>query len=82
MKTIEIPEKNLIISEDWKPFAMYPYSRYLYIFNIVCMYKAGVITKDKVNELLKSASIISLNMLDDTEDIKTIVLSFIDDELK
>lgn len=82
MKTIEIPQQMLNISEDWKPACYYPYTSYLYIFNIVCMYKAGVITKDKVRELLKSTSPFSLNMLDDTEDIQTIVLSFIDDELK
>jgi len=81
MKTIEIPEENLIISEDWKPFARYPYSSYLYIFNMVCMYKAGVISKDKVREILKNSTIISLDMLDNTEDIQTIVLSLIQDEI-
>lgn len=81
MKTIEIPEKDLIISEDWKPFARYPYLGYLYIFNMVCMYKAGVISKDKVREIIKNSTIVSLDMLDNTEDIQTIVLSFIQDEI-
>lgn len=81
MKTIEVPEKDLIIYEDWKPSARYPYSSYLYIFNMVCMYKAGVISKDKVREMIKNITIISLDMLDNTEDIQTIVLSFIQDEI-
>lgn len=81
MKTIEIPEKDLIISEDWKHYARYPYSSYLYIFNMVCMYKAGVISKDKVREKIKNSTIVSLDMLDNTEDIQTIVLSFMQDEI-
>lgn len=48
---------------------------------MVCMYKAGVISKDKVREMIKNSTIISLDMLDNTEDIQTIVLSFIQDEI-
>jgi hypothetical protein len=48
---------------------------------MVSMYKAGVISKDKVREIIKNTTIVSLDMLDNTEDIQTILLSFIQDEI-
>lgn len=80
MLEIEIPEQTIVIRKDGTPYAYYPYISYLYLFNVVCMYKAQAITKNKLRELTKM-SVYTEELVDTTDDIKTIVLSMIDDEL-
>jgi len=78
MKTIEIPEENLIISEDWKPFARYPYSSYLYIFNLITMYKAEILTRNRLQDLLGCPDWVLDNVDYNLEDIESAVYAVID----
>ena len=81
MIEIEIPEQSIVVRKDGTPYAYYPYTSYLYLFNVVCMYKAQAITKNKLRKLTKNMSVYTEELVDTTDDIKTIVLSIIDDEL-
>ena len=80
MIEIEIPEQNIVVRKDGTPYAYYPYTSYLYLFNVVCMYKVQAITKNKLRKLTKMSAYTE-ELVDTTDDIKTIVLSMIDDEL-
>lgn len=74
MRTFETPNRNIVVDNKW----FYPYSSYLYIFNLITMYKSEVLTRNRLKEILECPDWVLDNVDYNLKDIESAVFCVID----
>jgi len=74
MRTFDKPNNDIVVDNKW----FYPFTSYLYIFNLITMYKAEILTRNRLQDLLECPDWVLDNVDYNLKDIESAVYAVID----